>query len=96
MLLLDKPTGITSNAAIQQVKRLFTAAKAGHVGTLDPLASGLLPVCLGEATKFSTDAFSADKSYDAEMLLGVTTTTGDSEGEMTRAKTVKLRATRSL
>ena len=55
VLLLDKPTGITSNAAIQQVKRLFAAAKAGHVGTLDPLASGLLPVCLGEATKFSTD-----------------------------------------
>lgn len=83
VLLLDKPTGITSNAAIQRVKRLFSAAKAGHVGTLDPMASGLLPVCLGEATKFSTDMFSADKSYEAEVLLGVTTTTGDAEGEVT-------------
>jgi tRNA pseudouridine55 synthase len=82
VLLLDKPVGITSNAAIQRVKRLFSAAKAGHVGTLDPMASGLLPVCLGEATKFSTDTFSADKSYDAEILLGVTTTTGDSEGDV--------------
>jgi tRNA pseudouridine55 synthase len=88
VLLLDKPTGITSNAAIQQVKRLFAAAKAGHVGTLDPLASGLLPVCLGEATKFSTDAFSADKSYDAEVLLGVMTTTGDREGEVLAQKPV--------
>ena len=83
VLLLDKSTGITSNAAIQRVKRLFAAAKAGHVGTLDPLASGLLPVCLGEATKFSTDTFSADKSYQAEVLLGVTTATGDTEGEVT-------------
>jgi len=88
VLLLDKPTGITSNAAIQQVKRLFSAAKAGHVGTLDPLASGLLPVCLGEATKFSTDAFSADKSYAAEVLLGVTTTTGDREGDVIARKPV--------
>ncbi len=83
VLLLDKPTGITSNGAIQRIKRLFSAAKAGHVGTLDPMASGLLPVCLGEATKFSTDTFSADKSYEAEILLGVTTTTGDAEGEVT-------------
>jgi tRNA pseudouridine55 synthase len=88
VLLLDKPTGITSNGAIQRVKRLFNAAKAGHVGTLDPLASGLLPVCLGEATKFSTDTFSADKSYEAEVLLGVTTTTGDIEGEETSRQTV--------
>jgi tRNA pseudouridine55 synthase len=88
VLLLDKPTGITSNAAIQRVKRLFSAAKAGHVGTLDPMASGLLPVCLGEATKFSTDTFSADKSYEADVLLGVTTTTGDSEGEVIARKSV--------
>lgn len=88
VLLLDKPIGITSNAAIQRVKRLFNAAKAGHVGTLDPLASGLLPVCLGEATKFSTDMFSADKSYEAELLLGVTTTTGDTEGEVTSRQAV--------
>jgi tRNA pseudouridine55 synthase len=88
VLLLDKPTGLTSNAAIQRVKRLFNAAKAGHVGTLDPLASGLLPVCLGEATKFSTDTFSADKSYAADVLLGVTTTTGDTEGEVTSRQAV--------
>src|SRR5471030_2588608 len=88
VLLLDKPTGITSNAAIQWVKRMFSDAKAGHVGTLDPLARGLLPVCLGEATKFSTDTFSADKSYDADVLLGITTTTGDSEGEVTSRQTV--------
>ena len=88
VLLLDKPVGITSNAAIQRVKRLLCAAKAGHVGTLDPLASGLLPVCLGEATKFSTGTFGADKSYDADILLGVTTTTGDTEGEVTSRLTV--------
>src|SRR5450432_319295 len=90
VLLLDKPTGITSNAAIQRIKRLFGAAKVGHVGTLDPLASGLLPVCLGEATKFSTDTFSADKSYNAEVLLGVTTATGDTEGEITSRQKVSV------
>ncbi len=88
VLLLDKPVGITSNAALQRVKRLLHAAKAGHVGTLDPLASGLLPVCLGEATKFSTGTFGADKSYEAEILLGVTTTTGDTEGEVTARRSV--------
>lgn len=88
VLLLDKPIGITSNRALQSVKRLLHAAKAGHVGTLDPLASGLLPVCLGEATKFSTGTFGADKSYDAEILLGVTTTTGDTEGEVTSRQIV--------
>ena len=88
VLLLDKPVGITSNAALQRVKRLLHAAKAGHVGTLDPLASGLLPVCLGEATKFSTGTFGADKNYDAEILLGVTTTTGDTEGEVTARRSV--------
>ncbi len=90
VLLLDKPTGITSNAAIQRVKRLFAAQKAGHVGTLDPMASGLLPVCLGEATKFSTDLFSADKSYEAEVLLGVTTDTGDCEGAVTSRRDVNV------
>ncbi len=83
VLLLDKSLGITSNRALQCVKRLLGAAKAGHVGTLDPLASGLLPICLGEATKYSAGTFRADKSYDAEILLGVTTTTGDTEGEVT-------------
>jgi tRNA pseudouridine55 synthase len=88
VLLLDKPLGITSNRALQSVKRLLNAAKAGHVGTLDPLAGGLLPVCLGEATKFSTGTFGADKGYDAEILLGVTTTTGDTEGEVTSRQIV--------
>ena len=88
VLLLDKPVGITSNAALQRVKRLLHATKAGHVGTLDPLASGLLPVCLGEATKFSTGTFGADKSYDAEILLGTTTTTGDTDGEVTACQSV--------
>ena len=88
VLLLDKPVGITSNAAMQRVKRLLHAAKAGHVGTLDPLASGLLPVCLGEATKFSTGTFGADKCYEVEILLGVTTTTGDTEGAVTSRLTV--------
>lgn len=88
VLLLDKPAGITSNAALQRVKRLLHAAKAGHVGTLDPLASGLLPVCLGEATKFSAGTFGADKNYDAEILLGVTTTTGDTEGKVTARQSV--------
>lgn len=88
VLLLDKPVGITSNAAIQQIKRLLRATKVGHVGTLDPLASGLLPVCLGEATKFSTGTFGADKTYDANILLGVTTTTGDTEGEVISRQSV--------
>ena len=82
VLLLDKPTGITSNAALQRVKHLLCAMKAGHSGTLDPLASGLLPLCFGEATKFSSNAFLADKVYLAEIMLGMTTTTGDAEGEI--------------
>ena len=90
VVLLDKPQGITSNAAIQRVKRIFNAEKAGHVGTLDPMATGLLPVCLGEATKFSSDAFSADKSYEAVIRLGVTTTTGDAEGEITAHREVNV------
>lgn len=82
-LLLDKPAGITSQAAVQRVRHLFCAAKAGHTGTLDPLATGLLPVCLGEATKFSHLLLDADKTYLASVRLGVTTTTGDLEGEVT-------------
>ena len=82
MLLLDKPSGVTSNAALQRVKRLLGADKAGHVGTLDPLASGLLPICLGEATKFSGSMLAADKAYAGEVLLGATSTTGDAEGEI--------------
>jgi tRNA pseudouridine55 synthase len=82
VLLLDKAQGFTSNAALQRVKRLFNAAKAGHTGTLDPMATGLLPVCLGEATKFSSDLLEADKSYAAVIALGVTTDTADAEGEV--------------
>lgn len=82
VLLLDKPTGWTSNAALQRAKRLFNAAKAGHTGTLDPFASGLLPICFGQATKFSSHALHGDKAYRAVLKLGVTTTTGDIEGEV--------------
>ncbi|HEY8119664.1 MAG TPA: tRNA pseudouridine(55) synthase TruB [Methylophilaceae bacterium] len=82
VLLLDKPRGLSSNQALQQAKRLFQAAKAGHTGSLDPLATGLLPICFGEATKFSHFLLDADKSYLANIKLGVTTTTGDAEGEV--------------
>lgn len=71
---------MTSNTALQSARRLFSAAKAGHTGTLDPLATGLLPVCFGEATKFSADLLEADKVYEADVLFGVTTDTGDSDG----------------
>ena len=71
---------MTSNSALQSARRLFSAAKAGHTGTLDPLATGLLPLCFGEATKFSADLLDADKTYEADLLFGVTTDTGDSEG----------------
>lgn len=80
VLLLDKASGLTSNSALQGARRLFLAAKAGHTGTLDPLATGLLPLCFGEATKFSADLLNADKTYEADLLFGITTDTGDSEG----------------
>ena len=82
VLLLDKPAGISSHTAVQRVRRLFEARKAGHTGTLDPLATGLLPVCLGEATKFSHALLDADKTYLATIRLGVDTVTGDLEGEI--------------
>ena len=82
VLLLDKPLGITSNRALQQAKRLLGAAKAGHSGTLDPLASGLLPVLFGEATKFSRFLLDSDKTYEGDVHLGVSTTSGDAEGEV--------------
>lgn len=82
ILLLDKPAGLTSNAALQIVKRLFVASKAGHTGSLDPLATGLLPICLGEATKLSGFLLEADKQYLATCKLGVRTRTGDAEGEI--------------
>jgi tRNA pseudouridine55 synthase len=80
LVLVDKPPGITSNATLMRVKRAFRADKAGHTGTLDPLATGLLPVCFGEATKFSAALLDADKGYRATIELGVTTDTGDREG----------------
>lgn len=83
ILLLDKPVGLTSNAALQVVKRLYQAQKAGHTGSLDPLASGLLPICLGAATKISAYLLNADKSYQFTCRLGISTTTGDAEGEVT-------------
>ena len=85
VLLLDKPSRISSNQALQIVKRLFAARKAGHTGTLDPMATGLLPICLGEATKFSSALLSADKRYEATLMLGYTSTTGDAEGEISIA-----------
>lgn len=82
VLLLDKPVGLTSNTALQKAKRLFNAAKAGHTGTLDPFATGLLPLCLGEATKFSQFLLDADKVYLAQVKLGVRTSSGDLDGEV--------------
>ena len=88
VLLLDKPLGMTSNDALQKARRLFSAAKGGHTGTLDPLATGLLPLCFGEATKFSADLLDADKTYEAVLKLGVTTDSGDAEGQVTSTATV--------
>ena len=88
LLLLDKPVGWTSNAALQAVKRLYQAAKAGHTGSLDPLASGLLPICLGAATKLSGWLLNADKTYQFTCRLGVTTATGDTEGKVVTTRPV--------
>ena len=88
VLLLDKPLGLTSNDALQKAKRLYRAEKAGHTGTLDPLATGLLPLCFGAATKFSQASLDADKRYLATLQLGVTTTTGDAEGEVVERRVV--------
>ncbi|MHB9839296.1 tRNA pseudouridine(55) synthase TruB [Paraburkholderia terrae] len=88
VLLLDKPVGLSSNDALIRAKRLYLAKKAGHTGTLDPLASGLLPLCFGEATKFSQDLLEADKTYEATMRLGIRTTTGDAEGEAIETRDV--------
>lgn len=82
VLLLDKPLGWSSNHAVQQIKRLYQASKVGHTGTLDPLATGMLPLCLGEATKFGQCLLESDKTYDAVVQLGQTTLTGDREGEV--------------
>ncbi len=88
LLLLDKPAGMSSNEALQQVKRLFNAQKAGHTGSLDPLATGMLPICLGEATKISGFLLDADKRYRMTCKLGIKTATGDAEGEILQQRPV--------
>ena len=88
VLLLDKPLGLSSNQALQKAKWLLRAEKAGHTGTLDPLASGVLPLCFGAATKFSAGHLDADKAYEATLQLGVSTTTGDAEGQITECRPV--------
>jgi tRNA pseudouridine55 synthase len=90
VLLLDKPLGYSSNQALQKAKWLLQAAKAGHTGTLDPLATGLLPLCFGEATKFAHYLTDADKTYFATIRLGVVTNTGDAEGEVISSKPVNV------
>src|SRR6476620_9130839 len=88
VLLLDKPAGLSSNDALVKAKRLLNAEKAGHTGTLDPFATGLLPLCFGEATKFAQDLLDADKTYETTVHLGIATTTGDTEGEVLRTSEV--------
>jgi tRNA pseudouridine55 synthase len=88
ILVLDKPLGLTSNAALQKVRWLLNAEKAGHTGSLDPLATGVLPLCFGEATKFSQYLLDADKGYETLMQLGATTTTGDAEGDVLERRPV--------
>jgi len=90
VLLLDKPLGGSSNQVLQKAKWLLRAEKAGHTGTLDPLASGVLPLCFGAATKFSQIHLDADKSYEATLALGVTTSTGDAEGEVLQRRPVQI------
>jgi tRNA pseudouridine55 synthase len=90
VLLLDKPVGLSSNDALIKVKRLLNAEKAGHTGTLDPFATGLLPLCFGEATKFAQDLLEADKTYETVVHLGVRTTTGDTEGEAIETREVNV------
>ena len=90
VLLLDKPLGLSSNDALQKAKRLYRAEKAGHTGTLDPLATGLLPLCFGAATKFSQISLDADKRYLATLKLGITTRTADAEGEVLLTREVSV------
>src|SRR5213082_820732 len=92
VLLLDKPLGLSSNDALQKAKWLLRAEKAGHTGTLDPLATGLLPLCFGAATKFSQVSLEADKRYTATLRLGITTTTADAEGEVIERRPVDVDA----
>ncbi|WP_371194496.1 tRNA pseudouridine(55) synthase TruB [Glaciecola sp. SC05] len=90
ILLVDKHQGESSNAIVQQIKRLYGAAKAGHTGALDPLATGMLPVCLGEATKFSQFLLDADKTYEVEAQLGVRTDTSDADGDIVQTRDVNV------
>lgn len=88
ILLLNKATGVSSNGALQMAKKMFAAAKAGHTGSLDPMATGMLPICFGEATKFSQFLLESDKSYRVTAKLGITTETGDADGEVVRTADV--------
>ena len=90
ILLLDKPLGLSSNQALQKVKHLFNARKAGHTGSLDPLATGLLPLCFGRATRLSRFLLEADKEYYVVAKLGIQTTTGDAEGEVVATRPVQV------
>ncbi|MFC0133956.1 tRNA pseudouridine(55) synthase TruB [Massilia eurypsychrophila] len=90
VLLLDKPVGLSSNDALIKAKRVLNAKKAGHTGTLDPFATGLLPLCFGEATKFSQDLLEADKTYETTVHLGISTNTGDTEGEAIATRDVNV------
>ena len=90
VFLLDKPTGISSNDALQRVKKIFFAAKAGHTGALDPLATGMLPLCFGEATKFSQFLLDSDKRYLVTAKLGERTDTSDSDGEIVQTRAVNV------
>lgn len=96
VLLFDKPLELSSNVAMQKVRRLFNAEKAGHTGTLDPLATGLLPICFGEATKFTLSLLDADKRYRATIRLGLRTTTGDAEGEVIETRPVAVNEQQAL
>ena len=90
LLLIDKPLGFSSNQALSKIKWIFSAKKAGHTGTLDPLATGLLPICLGEATKFSSHLLNSEKTYEASIKLGWKSSTGDAEGKLTESKIISL------
>ena len=96
VLLLDKPYGMSSNHALQKVKRLYFAQKAGHTGALDPLATGMLPICLGEGTKFSQFLLDTDKTYQVTAKLGVRTTTSDLDGEVVSEKPINVSKSKLL
>ncbi|ASK78379.1 tRNA pseudouridine(55) synthase TruB [Paraphotobacterium marinum] len=90
VLLLDKPKGISSNSALQKIKKLYSAEKAGHTGALDPLATGVLPICLGEATKYSSFLLESDKKYKVKAQLGIRTTTSDADGDIVDIRNIDI------